>query len=77
MKSRFTSFVFGGLILIASSQFAVTQSSGLRLPKTVEAGTAFSIQSAGSGNATLYIVGLGQVLRRKVQLGQTISFAAG
>jgi hypothetical protein len=77
MKSRFTSFVFGGLILIASSQFAVTQSSGLRLPKTVEAGTAFSIQSAGSGNATLYIVGLGQVLRREVQLGQTISFAAG
>jgi hypothetical protein len=43
----------------------------MSLPKTVEAGSAFSIQSTGSGKATLYIVGLGQVLKRDVQLGET------
>jgi hypothetical protein len=55
----------------------VAQTSGLRLPKTVEAGAAFSIQSAGSGKATLYIVGPGQALRREVQLGETTAFAPG
>ena len=49
----------------------------LRLPKTVAAGQAFSIQSTGSGKAVLYVVGLGQVLKRDVQLGQAESFPAG
>ena len=75
MKSRLTLLL--GLIWVASVQLAVAQTSGLRLPKSVEAGAAFSIQSAGSGKAVLYIVGLGQVLRREVQLGGTTSFAAG
>jgi hypothetical protein len=77
MKSRFTSLLLGGLIIVVSSQLAVTQTSSLQLPKSVEAGAAFSIQTTGSGNATLYIVSPGQVLRREVQLGQTISFAPG
>jgi hypothetical protein len=77
MKSRLTSLLLGGLIIVVSLQLAVPQTSGLQLPKSVEAGAAFSIQTTGSGNAALYIVGLGQVLRREVQLGQTISFAAG
>src|ERR1700680_1785154 len=66
-----------GLILVAIAQLAVAQSSGLRLPKTVEAGAAFSIQSAGSGKAVLSIVGPAQVLRRDVQLGETTSFPPG
>jgi hypothetical protein len=49
----------------------------LRLPKTVTAGQAFSMQSTGSGKAVLYVVGLGQVLKRDVQLGETESFPAG
>jgi hypothetical protein len=49
----------------------------LRLPKTIAAGHAFSIQSTGSGKAVLYVVGLGQVLRRDVQLGEVESFPAG
>ena len=49
----------------------------MSLPNTVEAGTAFSIQSTGSGKATLYIIGTGQVLKRDVQLGETVSFPAG
>jgi len=75
MKSRCT-FLLGGLIL-AAMPLALAQTDGLRLPKTVEAGSAFSIQSNGSGPALLYIVGPGQVLRRKVQLGETTFFAPG
>jgi len=75
MKSKCT-FILGGLIL-AAMPLAMAQTGGLRLPKTVEAGSAFSIQSSGSGPAFLYIVGPGQVLRRKVQLGETTVFAPG
>jgi hypothetical protein len=75
MKSRCT-FLLGGLIL-AAGPLALAQTGGLRLPKTVEAGSAFSIQSSGSGTALLYIVGPAQVLRRSVQLGETTFFAPG
>src|SRR5580658_10593082 len=75
MKVRFT-FLIGGMVLVAM-QLALAQTGALRLPRTVEAGSAFSIQSTGSGKATLYIVGPGQVLRRDVQLGETTSFAPG
>lgn len=60
---------------VLAAPFASAQS--LTLPRTVEAGNAFSIPSSGSGKATLYIVGLGQVLKRDVELGQTLSFTAG
>jgi hypothetical protein len=56
---------------------AFSQSRSLTLPKAVEAGNAFRIQSSGSGSATLYIVGLGQVLKRDVQLGQETAFPPG
>jgi hypothetical protein len=75
MKRRFT-FFLGGLVL-AAMPLALAQVNGLLLPRTVEAGSAFSIQSTGSGKAVLYIVGPGQVLRRNVQLGETTLFAAG
>jgi hypothetical protein len=74
MKSRFT-FLLGGLVLAA--QLGLAQADSLRLPKTVEAGGAFSIESTGSGKAVLYIVGPGQVLRRNVELGETTFFAPG
>jgi hypothetical protein len=75
MKSRFA-FLLAGLVL-AATQLALAQSSSLRLPKTIEAGNAFSIQTTGGGKAVLYIVGPGQVLRRDVQLGETTFFAPG
>jgi hypothetical protein len=62
--------VFMGLPVLA-------QSGGLSIPKTVEAGSAFSVQSAGSGKGTLYIVGIGQALKRDIQLGETTWFPAG
>ena len=63
--------------LVAMSHFAIAASEGMRLPKAIEAGGSFSIQTPGSGNAALFIVGTGQVLKRDVQLGQTVFFAAG
>jgi hypothetical protein len=64
--------------LVASAlHLGLAQSRNMTLPKTVEAGSAFSIQSAGSGKATLYIVGPGLVLKRDVQLGETATFAVG
>ena len=69
-------FAISGLA-VATMQLAFAQGGSLSLPKTVEAGSAFSIPSTGSGNATLYIVGPGQALKRDVQLGETASFPAG
>jgi hypothetical protein len=73
---RQLAFLLSG-ILVAMALPAFAQSGGLTLPKAVEAGAAFSIGTAGSGKATLYIVGLGQVLKRDVDLGQTASFPVG
>src|ERR1700741_4755409 len=64
-------------ILVAGAPWLLAQEGTLTLPKTVEAGKAFSIQSSGSGKATLYIVGLGQGLKRDVQLGEAVSFPTG
>ena len=75
MKPAFT-FLLGSLIL-AVMQAAYAQDETLNLPKSIEAGSAFSIQNAGSGEATLYIVGPGQVLKRTVQLGTPTYFPAG
>jgi hypothetical protein len=55
----------------------VAAQGGLSVPKTVQAGSAFSIGSTGGGQATLYIVGLGQVVKRDVQLGGSIAIPDG
>jgi hypothetical protein len=75
MKSRLA-FLISGLA-VATMQLALAEGESLSLPKTVEAGSAFSIPSTGSGPATLYIVGPGQTLKRDLQLGETASFPAG
>jgi hypothetical protein len=65
----------GALALLAGAT-AFAQ-GGLTVPKTVQAGSAFSIESTGGGQATLYIVGPQQVMRREVQLGAAISIPEG
>jgi hypothetical protein len=75
MKSGLA-FLLGGLIIVAVP-LALAQTGRLHLPDRVEAGSAFSMQSSGSGNAVLYIVGPGQVLRRAVRLGEATLFAPG
>jgi hypothetical protein len=71
-------FAFLSSVMLAATALpAFAQSGALTLPKAVEAGAAFSIGTAGSGKATLYIVGLGQALKRDVDLGQTANFPVG
>lgn len=53
------------------------QTGSMTVPRTVNAGSAFSLQTTGSGDAVLYIVGTDQVLRRDVQLGGAVSIDAG
>ena len=75
MRARPALFLSGMAVVLM--QFAIAESGTMRLPKTVEAGDAFSIQSSGSGKATLYIVGPEQVLKRDMQRGETTLFPAG
>lgn len=63
------------LAVLAAAPLLAAQS--ILVPKTVEAGGAFTIQTSGSGTATLVIVGLGQAIKREVALGQPVSFTAG
>lgn len=67
-------------LLYAGFALAMAQSAwgqGLTAPRTIQAGDAFSIQTSGSGQGTLYIVGPGQAISQKVTLGEPASFAAG
>ncbi len=72
---RATAWLLGGA-LAAAAPLAFAQSN-LTLPEKIEAGQAFSIPTNGSGNATLYIAGQEQVLKRAVQLGQPVEIATG
>jgi len=66
-------------LLMASLPLALVPSAGgqdetLKLPKSIEAGSAFSIENAGGGEATLYIIGPGQVLKRDVKAGEASAY---
>ncbi|MGA2349845.1 MAG: hypothetical protein ABSF70_05370 [Terracidiphilus sp.] len=74
MSSKFGFLIAG---FFATAMLAFAEGESLSLPKTIEAGSAFSVQSTGSGKATLLIIGPGQVLERDVQLGEMIFFPAG
>src|SRR5216684_1080592 len=63
------------LLTVAAATIAEAQSP-LQFPSSVEAGIAFSVPTTGSGPASLYIVGPSHILRRKIQLGESIAFAA-
>jgi hypothetical protein len=68
-------WLLAGLVA-ACSHAAAAEAGGLQLPKVVEAGSAVSIATSGSGEAVFYIVGPGQVLRRAVRLGDNIALSA-
>lgn len=76
VRSRFLA-PFAAAVFCALAPFALAQSAPMNLPAQVTAGSAFSIPTSGSGQATLTLVGPGQVLRKTVQLGSSVSFAAG
>lgn len=75
MKTRLVTLL--GCVAAAAMPLAFAQGGNLNLPNRVEAGSSFSIPTAGSGKATLYIVGVGQALKRDVELGETVTFPAG
>jgi hypothetical protein len=64
-------------VALISSVSLTAQNAQITAPRILEAGSAFSIGTTGSGTATLYIAGPGQLLRRDVRLGETASFPAG
>jgi hypothetical protein len=68
-------FLAGTLLIVAP--FLCAQDRSFQVPKSTEAGDSFSVQTSGSGNATLFIVGLSQVLTRDVDRGQAVAFAPG
>lgn len=55
---------------------ALAQDAGLAIPATIHAGDALDVSGTG-GNGTLYIVGPDQVLRRRVQAGDSVQVPAG
>jgi hypothetical protein len=75
VKARLPLILFG--VAAASLQLGFAQTGNMTVPKSVEAGSAFSIQTTGSGKATLLIVGPAQVLRHDLQLGESVSFTSG
>lgn len=76
MRGRLALLIIGGLAL-AAAKLACGQSGNMTLPAKVEAGSAFSIQTSGSGKAALYIVGPGQALKHDINLGEAATFDAG
>ncbi len=67
---------FLGALVVLSPLLAAGQTASVSFPETVEAGTAFTVSTSGSGSAALYIIGPGDALRRKVRLGQDVAFGA-
>lgn len=53
------------------------QDVSVTAPKSIQAGSEFSIRCNGSGNGTLYIVGPAGELKKSVQLGNSVAFPAG
>jgi len=72
---RSSLLVFG--VAFAAIQSTLAQGGMLNLPATVKAGEGVSIETGGTGHATLYVVGLGQALKRDLELGQPFQLAGG
>ncbi len=64
------------LATAVAAQEPARNNDALSFPARVEAGTAFSVPTSGSGDATLYIVGPGSAIERKVHLGEDVAFEA-
>jgi hypothetical protein len=75
MIARFPILLAG--LAVSATALSFAQGAALSVPGTIEAGSAFSIQSTASGKATLFILGPGQVMKRDVGPGENVSFPAG
>lgn len=75
MRQR-SAFLLGFAAAVALP-LAYGQDGGLTVPQTIQAGSSFTVQTSGSGQGTLLIVGPDQVLKKDIQLGRAVSFAPG
>jgi hypothetical protein len=62
----------GEMIVIVCVLGAVAVGQDLKLPDHAVAGAALKLDTTGSGNATLYLVGPGTAIKRSVKLGEPI-----
>lgn len=64
-----------GFVLLCLMTSAA-RAAELRVPASVQAGQAFSIPLQGSGQATFYLIGPENVVKREVNLGSDVQLAA-
>jgi len=62
--------------LLIALHSATAQDGDLRIPKIVEAGSSLTIPSSGNVDGVLYVVGPGNVLRRPVRPGESVTLEA-
>lgn len=62
--------------VLAVGALVFAQDDVLQAPKTVTAGSSFSISTNGQGSATFYLLGPSRVAKRSIQLGQDVTIAA-
>jgi hypothetical protein len=60
------------LLVVAFGLGTLAHAADLQVPASVAAGQGLNIPTSGSGTATLYLVGPGTALKKKVELGQNI-----
>ncbi len=70
------SFRFAIFLAMAWALPYAAQAATLKVPATVTAGNGLAIPTSGSGETTLYLVGPGTVIKKKVQLGQDAQLSA-
>ncbi len=66
---------FAIVLLTASLLAPGAQSSELKVPSTVTAGSGLTIPATGNGSGTLYVSGPGTAIKRKVDLSQEIQIS--
>jgi hypothetical protein len=75
---KLNSILLSSVLLIAATTMAsayAADGTGLDVPKTVEAGSTFSITTNAATKSVLYIVSPAQVLRREVEPGASVVIA--
>jgi hypothetical protein len=70
------SFRLAICLVLASAIPCAIQAASLNVPATVAVGNGLAIPTSGSAEATLYVVGPGTAIKKKVQLGQDVQLAA-
>jgi hypothetical protein len=61
-----------GVFVLASALSALSQSTTLRPPSKVTAGTSFNIATTGRGTSTFYLIGPTDIVKRTIEVGQDV-----